>query len=72
MVQSWRPSCGRAAAAARSAPAARSRVGVERDVERHDHRVLAALPELRALHAVGEHLLGSQRCGTIEKPMWMK
>ena len=31
---------------------------VERRIERNDHRVLAALPEVRALHAVGEHLLG--------------
>src|SRR5262249_45772240 len=30
----------------------------ERDIERDDHRVLPALPELRALHAVCEDLLG--------------
>ena len=47
-------------------------LGVERRVERHDHRVLAALRNCGHFTQSVKIFSGSQRCGTIEKPMWMK
>mgnify|MGYP003693885339 CR=1 FL=1 len=43
-------------------------LGVERRIERHDHRVLTALAELRTLHAVGEDLFGQPQVRHDRKP----